>query len=64
MEKKAEDTERVENKVENELKIKCQKRERTDKKENPREKKKKNNICLIYVKKSSPTNEVKLKQNK
>lgn len=30
MEKKVQDIERVENKVENELKVKCQKRDRTD----------------------------------
>ena len=30
MEKKVQDIERVENKVENELKVKCQERERTD----------------------------------
>ena len=30
MEKKVQDIERVDNKVENELKVKCQERERTD----------------------------------
>lgn len=50
MEKKAEDTERVENKVENELKIKGRKRERTDKKENPRGKKKEQHMSDLCKK--------------
>lgn len=61
MEKRVEDAEKVENKVENELKVKCPppKKKRTDKKNKTRKKK---SICMIHVKKSS--SKVKLKQNK